>query len=138
MERVVLVVVSRLCVAVVVFVSRKQGRRGIAKRGYCQNGDVKSLTKTLGVALLGATSVLFHRERTRVRSRKYKRALVMKNTYYRERTSPAWTFVGSEWYVISPLSNIDGVFSISLILMLRFAVVNIGSRGSEKNRCFHE
>lgn len=138
MERVVLVVVSRLFVAVVVFVSRKQGRRGIAKRGYCQNGDVKSLTKTLGVALLGATSLLFHRERTRVRSRKYKRALVMKNTYHRERTSPAWAFVGSEWYVISSLSNIDGVFSISLILMLRFAVVNIGSRGSEKNRYFHE
>ena len=38
--------------------------------------------------------------------------------FLRERTSPAWTFVGSEWYVISALSNIDGDFSISLILML--------------------
>lgn len=38
--------------------------------------------------------------------------------FLRERTSPAWAFVGSEWYVISSLSNIDGDFSISLILML--------------------
>ena len=95
MERVVLIVVSRLCVAVVVLVSRKQGRRGIAKRGYCQNEDVKSLTKTLGVALLGATIVLFHRERTRVRTRWYKRSLVIKNTYHRKRTNSALSFVGS-------------------------------------------
>ena len=62
----------------------------------------------------------------------------MKNTYHRERTSPAWAFVGSEWYVISSLSNIDRDFSISLILMLRFAAVCIGSRGSEKSRYFYE
>lgn len=92
----------------------------------------------LGVVLQGEACAIFLREGTFVRSRKYKRALVMKNTYHRERTSPAWAFVGSEWYVISSLSNIDGYFSISLILMLRFAVVSIGSRGPEKNRHFYE
>lgn len=92
----------------------------------------------LGVVLQGEACAIFLRERTPVRSRKYKRALVMKNTYHRERTSPAWAFVGSEWYVISSLSNIDGDFSISLILMLRFAAVCIGSRGSERSRYFYE
>lgn len=92
----------------------------------------------LDVVLQGEACAIFLREGTPVRSRKYKRTLVMKNTYHRERTSPAWAFVGSEWYVISSLSNIDGDFSISLILMLRFAAVCIGSRGSEKSRYFYE
>lgn len=92
----------------------------------------------LGVVLQGEACAIFLREGTFVRSRKYKRVLVMKNTYHRERTSPALAFVGSEWYVISSLSNIDGDFSISLILMLRFVAVCIGSRGSEKSRYFYE
>lgn len=92
----------------------------------------------LDVVLQGEACAIFLREGTFVRSRKYKRTLVMKNTYHRERTSPAWTFVGSEWYVISSLSNIDGDFSISLILMLRFVAVCIGSRRAEKSRYFYE
>lgn len=92
----------------------------------------------LGAVIQREACAIFLRERTPVRSRKYKRALVMKNTYPRERTSPAWTFVGSEWYVISSLSNIDGDFSISLILMLRFVAVCIGSRRAEKSRYFYE
>ena len=57
----------------------------------------------LGVVLQGEACAIFIRERTPVRSRKYKRTLVMKNAYHRERTSPAWAFVGSKWYVISSL-----------------------------------
>ena len=41
----------------------------------------------LGVVLQGEACAIFLRERTPVRSRKYKRVLVMKNTYHRERTS---------------------------------------------------
>lgn len=72
----------------------------------------------LGVVIQREACAIFLREGTFVRSRKYKRKRVMKNAYHRERTSSAWAFVGSEWYVISFLSNIDGDFSISLILML--------------------
>ena len=86
----------------------------------------------LGVVLQGEACAIFLRERTPVRSRKYKRTLVMKNAYHRERTSPAWAFVGSKWYVISSLSNIDGYFSFSLILMLRFAAVCMSGCRSEK------
>ena len=86
----------------------------------------------LGVVLQGEACAIFLRERTPVRLRKYKRTLVMKNTYHRERTSPAWAFVGSQWYVISSLSNIDGYFSISLILMLRFVAVCMSGCRSEK------
>ena len=53
----------------------------------------------LGVVLQGEACAIFLREGTPVRSRKYKRALVMKNAYHRERTSSAWAFVGSKWYV---------------------------------------
>ncbi len=49
----------------------------------------------LGVVLRGEACAVFLRERTPVRSRKYKRTLVMKNAYHRERTSSAWAFVGS-------------------------------------------
>ena len=49
----------------------------------------------LGVVLQGEACAIFLREGTPVRSRKYKRALVMKNAYHRERTSSAWAFVGS-------------------------------------------
>lgn len=49
----------------------------------------------LGVVLRGEACAIFLREGTPVRSRKYKRTLVMKNAYHRERTSPAWAFVGS-------------------------------------------
>lgn len=86
----------------------------------------------LGVVLQGEACAIFLREGTFVRSRKYKRTLVMKNTYHRERTSSAWAFVGSEWYVISSLSNTDGYFSISLILMLRFTAVCMSGCRSEK------
>ena len=41
----------------------------------------------LGVVLQGEACAIFLRERTPVRSRKYKRTLVMKNAYHRERTS---------------------------------------------------
>ena len=86
----------------------------------------------LGVVIQREACAIFLRERTPVRLRKYKRTLVMKNTYHRERTSPAWAFVGSQWYVISSLSNIDGYFSISLILMLRFVAVCMSGCRSEK------
>lgn len=49
----------------------------------------------LGVVLRGEACAVFLRERTPVRSRKYKRNQVMKNAYHRERTSSAWAFVGS-------------------------------------------
>ena len=61
------------------------------------------MSKMLGVVLQGEACAIFLREGTSVRSRKYKRTLVMKNAYHRERTSPAWAFVGSKWYVISSL-----------------------------------
>lgn len=86
----------------------------------------------LGVVLQREACAIFLRERTPVRSRKYKRTLVMKNAYHRERTSSAWAFVGSELYVISSLSNIDGYFSFSLILMLRFLAVCMSGCRSEK------
>lgn len=57
----------------------------------------------LGAVIQREACAIFLRERTFVRSRKYKRTLVMKNAYHRERTSPAWAFVGSKWYVISSL-----------------------------------
>ena len=50
----------------------------------------------LGVVLQGEACAIFLREGTPVRSRKYKRTLVMKNTYHRERTNVPFTSV--HWY----------------------------------------
>ena len=86
----------------------------------------------LGVVLQGEACAIFLRVRTPVRSRKYKRVLVLKNAYHRERTSPAWAVVGSAGYVIRSLYDVDGFCSISLILMLRFLAVCMSGCRSEK------
>ena len=50
----------------------------------------------LGVVLQGEACAIFLREGTPVRSRKYKRTLVMKNTYHRERTNvPSRAYIGT-------------------------------------------